>query len=220
MGWDAMRRPTVVGTQERVERTFHSTVHIYPGAQESTVSLFSYVQGDDVPRVGAGLPARATSLDTNAYAAGYMPSDVSFAVLSWEVRVVEGRSDPELSSALEQIQLSLVRSSRPEVSAVAAAITVTDSVLEARVKRLEEVLDALVGGDEGLDPGQLRLRATLKKLGWKPYDAPDYRRLITPILIGGTERYAVEMEIPEGLPTERRLVLRVMLRGLLTRALL
>ena len=63
-------------------------------------------------------------------------------------------------------------------------ITPHDSVLEARMSRLEAILDGLaqLQVPEGVDHIQ-RLHDGLQKLGWKPYTVADHRRLAKPLYV-------------------------------------
>lgn len=87
-------------------------------------------------------------------------------------------------------------------------ITVHDSVVEARLDRLEKLVDAVV--DAELDAAsddpierQLALRQeALRRLGWTPFRAVDQRRLTTPVRFASMERCTFIITCDSSAPTQ------------------
>lgn len=76
-------------------------------------------------------------------------------------------------------------------------ITPHDSVLETRVKKLEEMINGILSVEPSLasdDPTEVtfaRRRQTLMRLGYKPGSVLDHRMLVMPYLIRSCEHWAV-----------------------------
>jgi hypothetical protein len=225
--------PKVVGVIERKDRVLHSTCEVWPdpatgmaghSGHGGEVRIFNYCAGDSVPTISPLPPASApdrpaTSADTNIWRPGYMGADEDFVVLQVEARVI-GVEPEAVRGALEQMRLTVAIMDKSVFEIDLASITVTDSVLETRVKRLESLLDGIVSAEAGKDETVDRLRATLLRLGWKPYRPVDYRSLVRPLLIAKTASYYGVIQVPPNVRLSRPVGIRVMLRGVISQALL
>lgn len=102
---------------------------------------------------------------------------------------------------LERCRLVLIASDLPEYEISLAHIVVHDAALEARVRRMEQLIDGILATEldiESVDPIEHRMaqrRATLQRLGYKPGAVLDHRVLSKPLHWGGTERGAVRIEL-------------------------
>ena len=140
-----------------------------------------------------------------------------FIILSVEGVLVEGHAEPRLAEALENIQLDLTIMQRPVWTGTMGRVTVHDAVLDARIRQMENMLSELLHLEEFSDdhPAQ-RLRRGLQRLGWKPYKGIDNRRLAPPQYVPRRANVDVEVTVAPNLPIQKRLRLRVLLRGIAT----
>jgi hypothetical protein len=142
-----------------------------------------------------------------------MASTETFTVMSIEGSAPYGAT----KAALEATELTLTRSDRTELQMPLSLLTVHDTVLEARLHRLESLVDGILStdmdenSDDPIERRMARRRLTLHRLGYKPTNPLDHRRLVRPILFGGTERGQVTITCAQGVPAT---TVKIILRGL------
>lgn len=145
----------------------------------------------------------------------HMASSEHFLVFIVEASGVE----PIPRHVLQDTELTITRSSRPELRITLDLITVHDSVLEARLRRLEDMVDAILSTEmdeaspDAIEARMAQRRAVLRRLGRKPTEVFDHRKLTQPIFFRECERGGVEVRCAKTLPEEPRSV-RVVLRGI------
>jgi hypothetical protein len=138
-----------------------------------------------------------------------------FALFSVEAKAI----DAVAPHILRGCELTIERSDRPELRIELSLITVNDTVLEARLRRMEGFLDAILrtdmdeNSDDAVEARMAQRRGVLRRLGYKPAQPLDHRRLYQPILFGGTERAAVVIRCDDTLP-EKPAEIQVVLRGM------
>lgn len=125
--------------------------------------------------------------DTPYYRHRLAPEE-TLVVHALEGTLLEG--DP---AALARVRLHLDCGRQRDVYNVALhQITPRDSALEARVRRLETVLDGILEVDAKAEEGRVpkvdvidRTASVLRKLGYKPHATVDHRRLVYPEVVDG-----------------------------------
>lgn len=142
--------------------------------------------------------------------------DATEQLLVTAVEASVGR--PVEKHELQSCHLQLDASDRPVFEIALAHIVVHDAVLEARVRRMEQLVDAILSTEmdiEAVDPIERRMaqrRATLQRLGYKPGAVLDHRVLVKPLHWRGCEQGAVRVRLDADI-SGGDLSVRVTLRG-------
>lgn len=141
----------------------------------------------------------------------------SFVLLSIEGLLLQ----PVDPAILHRCLLTVSLSDKPMHRVVLGLVTPHDSVLEARMRRLEEMVDAILrtemdeASEEPIERAMAKRRETLRRLGYKPGTVLDHRVIAKPLLFRETERGRVQLQCPDedGMP-KGPVPVRVVLRGI------
>ena len=140
-----------------------------------------------------------------------LPSGMKFVAMSVDARVMSGREDPLLHDILSNTRLELRAGNGPvTLERALIDITVTDSVLEARVEYLERFVTELLRTDHPA-------AEALKLLGAKPLERQnDYRTITKPFLLDSQTGLIFTVTKPKPKNTVP-MDIQIRLRGLLKR---
>ena len=130
-----------------------------------------------------------------------VPAHGQILITSIEGAILDGGAadDHAVRRALALVEVEVSRSHRPVWREIASRITPTDSVLEARLKAVESMLVHLMGVAAPEGSREHTLRDVLTRLGWKPPEILDHRKLAEPISLGGTESWRINVRRPKEL---------------------
>lgn len=143
------------------------------------------------------------------------------ALSSWQQSVflvVEGSVLSECRPSLQGCVATLFLNQKRVWQQPLSLITPVDSVLEARVRRLESLVDGILATEmdpasrDPIERAMAKRRATLQKLGWKPYQPIDHRSLTIPLLVTPRDLLRVRVECGEDGP-EREVPFRIYMSG-------
>lgn len=104
-------------------------------------------------------------------------------------------------AGLAHVRLHFDIGPRADLFTIAAhQITPVDSVLEARVRRLESLLDGILELADAADAQRVqrdeqieRMASVMRRLGYKPHGTVDHRRLVTPELVRRQQEFSVRV---------------------------
>jgi len=197
-------------SMDRFNTVFYSTAVVTPYARvESEARLF---KGDRIPHLGLNgvLPSAGIDHTNMWHSDGVVP--YQFVIYVIEAAIV-GAVPEGAREALTALRLRLIVDDREVWESFVDSVCALDPVLEARLHRIEDLLDAMIDPDRE-DEALSRAREALVRLGWRPSVGPDARRLAVPVTVLQHGRIGMKLTVASTLDVSEPFMLRVTLRGI------